>query len=973
MFESSPPLQNQWQQTLSRFQNVSPECAEQLQQLCQQQPEFAAQLQLLWSCSDFVADYACQRPDAFMELVSSGDLQRAFNYQQWQQRYRQALAGIDSEQQLATILRQLRNRDMVRIVWRDFSDLADLAETTADMTAMARCCLDSAIDFLYPSLCNRYGVPIGAASGQPQRLVVFGMGKLGAGELNVSSDIDLIFAYPESGETDTSEASSKRSRSNQEFFERLGRQLIQLLDSRTAEGFVFRVDMRLRPYGSSGPLVGSFAAMEQYYQSQGRDWERFAMIKGRPVAGDIAAGEQLQTALKPFVYRKYIDYSAIEALRDIKALIEQEVHRSGAQNDVKRGRGGIREVEFIAQAFQIIRGGRDTRLQQPPLLRVLPILEEEKLLPAGKAGQLADSYQLLRKVEHCLQGIADQQTQRLPDDHLGRERLVAVVGCHSWEEFCERLVQARETVATEFAAVVAEPVPGADNGQQTPKWATLTWQLLRRDQPVSEILQNAGYDQPDDTERTLQALLNSRAVQQMQSSARDRLKRFMPMLLEGCSRGQYPSQLLQRTLALVEAVTRRSAYLLLLTENPQALQQLLLLCAASPWIASQLAAHPSLLDELLDARTLYSARDRAMLADELRQQVLRVPEDDLEAQLEVLRYFKRSNRLRVAACEVTDALPLMQVSDNLTWIAEVLLEQVLDMAWIQMTQRYGYPQGVLRSGGADFLIVGYGKLGGIEMGHSSDLDLVFLYDADPQGSTDGDRSIDNATFYLRLGQRIIHLLTTQTSSGQLYEVDMRLRPSGNSGMLVTSLNAFQRYQESDAWTWEHQALVRARPVAGSEPLAEAFQKVRRDVLARVRDVQQLSADVVEMRDKMRAHLSKETDNTSFDLKQGSGGIVDIEFMVQFAVLAWGSQHPQLLRWSDNIRILETLAAIGTESGALADGPSPQQAHWLIDAYREYRAAGHRAQLQQQPTVVASQPFHQYRQQVSHLWQRLLPN
>ncbi|MGS2724751.1 bifunctional [glutamate--ammonia ligase]-adenylyl-L-tyrosine phosphorylase/[glutamate--ammonia-ligase] adenylyltransferase [Porticoccus sp. GXU_MW_L64] len=960
-------LQDQWQQALCRFQNASPECAEQLHQHCQQQPEFAAQLQLLWRCSDFVADYACRQPVAFMELVNSGDLHSSRSNQQWCQRYKNELADTDDEQQLASVLRQQRNRDMVRIVWRDFAGLADLAETTADMTALARCCLDAAINFLYPNLCQRYGVPMGATSGQPQRMVVFGMGKLGAGELNVSSDIDLIFAYPENGDTDTSEASSKRSRSNQEFFERLGRQLIQLLDSRTADGFVFRVDMRLRPYGGSGPLVGSFAAMEQYYQTQGRDWERFAMIKGRPVAGDIAAGEQLQTLLKPFVYRKYIDYSAIEALRDIKGLIEQEVQRSGAQNDVKRGRGGIREVEFIAQAFQIIRGGRDTRLQQPPLLRVLPILEQEKLLPAGKAEQLTASYQLLRKVEHCLQGIADQQTQSLPDEPLGRERLVAVMGCDSWQQFCERLDQAREIIATEFAAVVAEPVPGTDNNPQTPQWATLAWQLLRRNQPVSDILRDAGYDQPDDTEHTLQTLLNSRAIQQIQSSARDRLNRFMPMLLQGCCQGPGPSQLLQRTLALVEAVTRRSAYLLLLTENPQALQQLLLLCDASPWIASQLAANPSLLDELLDARTLYSARDRTMLADELRQQMLRIPEEDLEAQLEALRYFKRSNRLRVAACEVSGALPLMQVSDNLTWIAEVLLEQVLDMAWVQMTRRYGYPQGARRNTTADFLIVGYGKLGGIEMGHSSDLDLVFLYDADPQGSTDGDRSIDNATFYLRLGQRIIHLLTTQTSSGQLYEVDMRLRPSGNSGMLVTSLKAFQRYQNSEAWTWEHQALVRARPVAGSEPLAEAFQRVRREVLASERDIETLSADVVAMRHKMRTHLSREKDAASFDLKQGCGGIVDIEFMVQFVALAWGGQHPQLLHWSDNIRILETLAA--EQISEL----QPQQAEQLIDAYRQYRSAGHRAQLQQQSTVVASEPFRQQRQQVTALWQRLFPN
>ncbi|MCV6605488.1 MAG: bifunctional [glutamate--ammonia ligase]-adenylyl-L-tyrosine phosphorylase/[glutamate--ammonia-ligase] adenylyltransferase, partial [Porticoccaceae bacterium] len=711
------------------------------------------QLQLLWSCSDFVTDYACQRSQAFMELVSSGDLQRTFNRQQWQQRYQQALANIDDEQQLAAALRQLRNRDMVRIVWRDFSGLVDLAETTADMTTLAEVCLDAGIQFLYPRLCQRYGVPTGA---------------------------------------------------------------------------------------SSGPLVGSFAAMEQYYQTQGRDWERFAMIKARPVGGDIAAGEQLLATLKPFVYRKYIDYSAIEALRDIKALIEQEVQRSAAHNDVKRGHGGIREVEFIAQGFQLIRGGRDPRLQRPPLLEVLPILESENLLPEGKAAQLTQSYTLLRRVEHVLQGIADQQTQTLPQDALNQARMAAVLGYDSWADFLVALEQGRATVAEEFAAVVAAPEQNTQRPDDEQPWAGQVWQLLRRDKPVVALLQDAGYEQPEQSQQQLQGLLASRSVQQLQSSARDRLNRFMPILLAGCSEHRQPSQLLQRVLALVESVTRRSAYLLLLMENPQALQQLLLLCAASPWIARQLSDHPALLDELLDARTLYTPRNREMLADELRQQMLRIPEEDMEAQLEALRYFKRSNRLRVAACEVTDALPLMQVSDNLTWIAEVLLEQVLMLAWRQMTERHGFPGGVEVSGHPEFLVVGYGKLGGIEMGHSSDLDLVFLYDAEPNRHTDGERSIDNATFYLRLGQRIIHLLTTQTASGQLYEVDMRLRPSGNSGMLVTSLSAFQRYQQNEAWTWEHQALVRARPVAGSQQLAQRFEGIRHKVLSLPRATDELA-------------------------------------------------------------------------------------------------------------------------------------
>ncbi|UTW44776.1 bifunctional [glutamate--ammonia ligase]-adenylyl-L-tyrosine phosphorylase/[glutamate--ammonia-ligase] adenylyltransferase [bacterium SCSIO 12696] len=975
--QSSPLLQKQWQQFQQALCSASPELNDQLQQLCQQQPELAQQLQLLGSCSDFVASFACQQSQAFMALLRSGDLYRCFDHQSWQQRYQQALIDCDDEDLFASTLRQLRNREMVRIVWRDFCGLADLAETTADMTALAQCSIDSAIQFLYPRLCQQWGVPTGKESGCRQQLVVLGMGKLGAGELNVSSDIDLIFAYPESGETNRDNATSKRERSNQEFFERLGRQLIQMLDNRTADGFVFRVDMRLRPYGSSGPLVGSFAALEQYYQTQGRDWERFAMIKACPVAGDTSAGKQLLETLKPFVYRKYIDYSVIESLREIKALIEQEVHRSGAQEDVKRGHGGIREIEFIAQAFQLIRGGRDPRLQRPPLLEVLPLLEQENLLPQGKADQLLRSYRLLRRVEHILQGIADRQTQSLPTDALGRARLTTVLGYNDWSNFYNDLQQARATVADEFAAVVGAP-PEEGDSEESQLWAVEAWQQLRRGSPVAASLLSAGFEQPEQSEQQLQTLLASRAIQQLQTSARNRLNRFMPILLAGCQSHGKPSQLLQRTLALVEAVARRSSYLLLLVENPQALQQLLILCAASPWVAQQLATHPALLDELLDARSLYAPRSRDTLADELRQHMLRVPEEDVEAQLEVLRYFKRSNRLRVAACEVTDALPLMQVSDNLTWIAEALLEQVLEMAWRQMTERYGFPDGVDATGTkegaqADFLIVGYGKMGGIEMGHNSDLDLVFIYDADPQGYTDGERSIDNATFYLRLGQRVIHLLTTQTASGQLYEVDMRLRPSGNSGMLVSSLQGFEKYQNNDAWTWEWQALVRARPVAGSARLADKFAQVRSRVLGSPRDLPALSKEVVDMRQKMRDHLAKGTDDsTLFDLKQGGGGIVDIEFMVQFAVLAWGHSHPELLAWSDNIRILEVLGEISAKHASFDGVISSAETAQLIEAYRQYRAAGHRAQLQQQPTLVESQQFHGHRQQVSHLWQRLLP-
>lgn len=933
-----------------------------LDEQCAMNPGFFQQLQLVWGCSDFVADYACRHPQRFQELVDSGDLNRNYPSQEWRQFGQSLLAKVSDDSSLATELRRFRNREMTRIIWRDFAGVANLDATTADMTALAECCLQTALDYLYQSGCATSGVPIGQRSGQPQQLVVLGMGKLGAGELNVSSDIDLIFAYPESGETDGS--GTGRSRSNHEFFERLGRKLIQALDARTVDGFVFRVDMRLRPYGGSGPLVGSFDALETYYQTQGRDWERFAMIKARPVAGDLVAGRKLLEALRPFTYRKYIDFGAIEALREIKALIEHEVHRTGAHNDIKRGAGGIREVEFIGQAFQLIRGGRDQRLQQPALLTVLPLLEELHALPEGKADELIKAYRFLRRVEHAVQGIADRQTQKLPSDELGRWRVATLNESRSWSDFEHELSAHRKVIQDEFAQVVSAPV-----SEQNPQDAQdvsagqLLWQMVQREKPLTESLGELGFEDPQGSEQQLFALLASKPVQLMQASARERLDRLMPILLLGCAEQENSSQLLQRVLKLVEAVARRSAYLALLVENPGALQQLLTLCAASPWIGEQIASWPALLDELLDPRTLYSPHDKFQLADELRQQLLRIPEDDLEAQLEVLRYFKRSNSLRVAACEVTDALPLMKVSDNLTWIAEVLIEQVLQLAWKQLVERHGEPgvnEGEPKPG---FLVVGYGKLGGIELGHNSDLDLVFLYRADPNLRTSGERSIDNATFFLRLGQRVIHLLTTQTTTGVLYEVDMRLRPSGNSGMLVTTLAGFAKYQLNDAWTWEHQALVRARVIAGDAELVNEFGQVREQVMLLQRDQKALAQDVAEMRNKMAEHLNN-APSERFDLKQGSGGIVDIEFMVQFAVLAWANECPALARWSDNIRILESLA----ESGKL----DSEQVEQLIKAYKTYRIAGHRAQLQQQPGTVDAEQFTEQRQQVRAIWKQLLP-
>ncbi len=912
------------------------------------QPDIAPALARVLACSPFVAGLVRRQPHLLAALLGEGLLQRSLRPGELQAELQQRLAEPEAE--LNPVLRRFRTRHMLRIVWRDFCREADTLETVRDTSDLAEACIILAQAQLQQQLEARFGVPRGRHSKEAQQLIVIAMGKLGARELNVSSDIDLIFAYPESGETD----GERRSISNSEFFTKLGQGLISALDQVTVDGFVFRVDMRLRPYGESGSLALNFAALEEYYQDQGRDWERYALIKARPVSGDPDCGAELMAMLRPFVFRRYVDFGVIESLRGMKQMINSEVRRRGLQQDVKLGHGGIREVEFIAQCFQLIRGGRDLGLQQRELLQVLEECVELRCLPAATVAELRSAYLFLRDSEHAIQGYQDQQTQALPADALPRLALATVMGFPDWDSYLAALAGHRERVAAHFRDLIAAPEDEQEAAADgLPPWG---------DDLDEDTLADLGYRETAPSLERLQALQRSSRVGTLQAEGRDRLEQFMPRLLLACAEADDPDRALLRTLPFVTAVLRRSAYLALLLENPPALAELVLLCNASPWIAEQLERHPVLLDELLDRASLYNAPDKVLLATGLRQQVARLQPGDLEAQMDALRYFKAAHVLRVAASELVGRLPLMRVSDNLTWIAEVILEQVLAVAWSDLTARYGQPQ--RDSDGYGFAIFGYGKLGGIELSYSSDLDLVFIYDADVQGVTDGERSIDNVKFYTRLGQRIIHILETRMAMGQLYEVDMRLRPSGASGLLASSLKGFRSYQEDTAWTWEHQALVRARLVAGDPAVGAGLDAVRRDILGRARDEEALRAEVVAMRERMRRELlpAQPPEGQDFDLKQGDGGIVDIEFMVQYAVLAWSHRVPELARWSDNIRILETLSG----SGLLTQSESKA----LIEAYLAFRSVAHQLALQQLPGRVAGNDYREQRASVKAVWQRL---
>ncbi len=926
-------------------------------------PAQEAELQRLWAASDFLWRI-CQRwPHWPEELLGAELVRRDDTLEACQRRLRMALEGVVDVQDLARRLRLFRQREMLRIGWRELMGYGDFHQMLRELSWLAESCVAQATVRLQAWLEQRHGVPRDS-QGRRLDLVVLGMGKLGAHELNFSSDIDLIFCYAEEGET----RGGERPLEHAEFFQRLARQLVKTLGETTAEGFVFRVDTRLRPFGASGQLVLSFEAMEQYYETHGREWERYALIKARPIAGARRAAVDLMARLQPFVYRRYLDFGVFESLREMKRMIAIEVTRKGLSDNIKLGRGGIREIEFIGQAFQLIRGGREPALRQREILAVLDVLRELRLLPAHLVEPLVQAYVFLRRLENRLQLFDDRQTHELPKEEAARLRLAYAMGCAGWDELRVCLDAHREQVHAAFQQVFAAPQfeQGGDDDRRTATLLAL-WQGRLSEEQALNCLRELGFADAAEALRRLELTRRSAALRAMGPRGTERLERLMPLLLAAMGQLEAPDVCLPRVLNLLEAIARRSAYLALLAEHPLALSQLVRLFAQSPWIAEQVSRYPVLLDELLDSRRLYEPMSKAELARELNQRLQTLPAGDEEAEMDLLRQFKQAHALRVAAAELVGAMPVEKVSDHLTFLAEVVLEQVLESACQRLRQRHGWPHyeldGQLRPAG--FLVVGYGKLGGFELGFGSDLDLVFLHDS--QGSrqqTRGERVLDNSVFFARLAQRIIHGLTMLTASGKLYEVDTRLRPSGASGLLVSSLNSFTAYQHEQAWTWEHQALVRARPVAGSPALGDAFRAVRRKVLSRRRDPDVLRREVQQMRRRMRASLDKSRPGR-FDIKQGRGGVVDIEFLIQYLVLRWAAEYPELVEYTDNLRLLDSLAKAKLLSG--------DDAKMLARAYLAYRHQLHELSLQQAPGVIDAEGFRACREAVSALWEAHFPD
>ena len=824
-------------------------------------------------------------------------------------------------------LRQLRQAVMARLIGRDVGGLADLDEVVSTISQLAEFAVRRSLTVAHASL-SHYGKPIGEESGSAQELIVIGMGKLGGGELNVSSDIDLIFIYPENGETD-----GERRISNIEYFTQLGKQIIRFINEQTSEGQVFRVDMRLRPYGDSGPLAMSFAALENYLLSQGREWERYAWIKAKALTGDA---DGLAELVRPFVYRKYLDYNAYGAMRELHVQIRREVARRDMADNIKLGPGGIREAEFIAQVFQLIRGGREKSLQLKSTRETLARLAEMRLLEPAAVREIREGYVFLRNLEHRLQYLDDQQTQTLPSSPENRTKIAGSMGFADWAAFMNALNAHRRHITRHFEQVFFLPTESAVDHPLTPLWRD-----VGENGGTAAQLTALGYQDGHDVAQLLKNLAASQRYLQMPLANRKKFDALIPPLIEVAASLPNPDITLHRIITLLETISRRASYLALLTEYPQTLQRLASLYASSSWVSNYLTRHPILLDELLDARVLYATPDWPQLAAQLEEQLAAHP-GDTEGKMDALRHFKHTQTFRLVAQDLAGMWTVEALSDELSRLADTVLDATLRHAWLDMPTRHrDTPR---------FAIIGYGKLGGKELGYASDLDIIFLHD---------DEHPDAADLYSRLTRKMSTWLTSATPAGILYDIDLRLRPNGSSGLLVSSLEAFEKYQHRDAWVWEHQAMTRARFVAGDLSIGERFEAIRHDVLTLRRDPDALRQEVLAMRQRMlESHPARED-----DVKHARGGIIDIEFLVQYLILAHAHELPTLTRNAGNIALLAVAADAGLIDAGLAGTAQ--------EAYRHYRRLQHAARLNDGNRTEVDDKLRHFYHQAQALWQAVL--
>ena len=917
--------------------------------------EFLADLARVVACSEFAAKTLLRfwpetggRLQDFNEPVGLDALRRFVD----------TIGSSDaSVDEVEAALRKQRNLRLLHILWRDVVGLAELEESLLALSDTADQLLRAAADFAQRQMLGRFGL-VRDAGGEPVPLVILAMGKLGGRELNFSSDIDLIFFYPASGESD----GPKRLHA-QEYFDRLSRQVVRLIDEVTADGFVFRTDTRLRPFGDSGPPVVSFAALESYLLRHGRDWERYAYVKASivgPKPSSAVESDLFDDLIFPFVYRRYLDYGVFESLREMHAMIAAEVERQELSDNIKLGPGGIREIEFIVQSLQLVRGGNRIELQNASLQAVLPLLVDGRGISAEVAQSLADAYRFLRRLEHFMQAMRDKQTHELPGDAADRARLCLAMGFDDWDSLLRSLDEQRSIVTRQFEEIAFRGERRDEDDSLRHRLGEL-WQARASADEWQRELDGAGISDAKEVVAHIVAFQGATATRKLDSKATDRLRQFIPRLVLLAGGKRQPATAVSRSLLVVEKILRRSAYLALLNENQLAAERLVGLCERSAYIAGEIARYPVLLDELLDPRLLTGPPGKLELQTEFAERSKAGDAGDSESRMDALAQFQRATMFRVAVADFNGELPIMKVSDSLTFLAEAVLEEALATAWRDLVKIHGEPTYVLdgETKTAGFGIIAYGKLGGLELSYGSDLDIVFLHDSKgAEQTTAGDKPLDNRMFFSRLVRRLVHFLTTHTNSGALYEIDTRLRPSGRKGLLVTSTDAFERYQEENAWTWEQQALLRARPVAGSQAVGREFERIRAETLTRRVRVESLRDDVLKMRARMRAELDR-SDSSVFDLKQGRGGIADIEFLVQFLVLQHARDNGAVIEFSDNIRQLDALVDCGAVEADTAAG--------LQEIYRQYRLRQHHLVLNDEAPLVGAEQFLPERERIMRAW------
>ena len=918
----------------------------------------------LQQASHFAFGLYTQKTKACQAFIKSYPLEQTLSEQQIKDLIRDYTLDdncqVADESTVMAGLRHLRNLLMLRWIWQDALSLISLEQLTWELSKFADFCLIFAKEFVYQDLIQRYGESMCHAFDNPKKwikddLAIIAMGKMGAQELNLSSDIDLIFVHQGQGETDISQWGNK-SIDTKKFFTKWGQGIINLLDRKTQDGFVFRIDMRLRPWGEGSDLAIHLSALEKYFAQHGRAWERFAWLKARIVT-PVDFEENLKSLIKPFVFRYYVDYSAFAALREMKTLIQNQVEQRQDTDNVKLGAGGIRDIEFIVQSFQLIYGGRVTAIKVKNCLQAMEQLEQHGFLDPQTHDNLAKAYRFFRRLEHGIQAIKDEQTQRLPKNPDEQANLACVLGFENWQALLNQLNAYRQMVTLPFENLVSERQQPSDKPQ------------INHSDNLAKLSQILN----EDNQQQLEQFWQSKLMMGLSEVAKTRLNLAYPSIVNGLLHANLSQDsintALPRLLTLLEAVVRRSIYLVMFAENPHATAKLMPMLAASPWIASELVNYPVLLDSFIREKYRHLP-DRGELSDILRQQLLRVEPDDEEGLLNAFRFFKKTQVLAVAASDVLADRPLMKVSDSLTFIAEVVLEKALERVFSELVKKHGYPISQQGEPVSDhhngFAIIGYGKLGGLEMSYSSDLDLVFIHAIDEQAMTLGEKPISGMKFAARLAQKLMNYLASQTRDGRVYEIDMRLRPSGQAGMMVVSTQAFEQYQLHKAWAWEHQALVRARAICGDNAVMAKFNIIRYAVLCLPRNLIAVQTEVAQMRHKMQDHLGSDKYTQQkglFHLKQDTGGLVDIEFIAQFAVLGYAHQFPKLAIWSDNVRIFEELGKTG-----LVDSEICQK---LTDAYLRLRQETHKLALAEQKIVVDEKNWHELRAFVSGEWEKLM--